>query len=622
MDVVVQNPGGTRLPAGRLDLSMDAAPVASTSALLTGDSSIGRPSSVLLGQLTRTSVRTPAVDPGASASVRARISADDADGILTSADGARLLYVRLIAGSQRIVAESAIVRMSGSAPKVGFGTVVPITAPAGTTGVVDTDDQASLTAADGEWTRALQAARAMPSAVLALDPAVLASIRLAGEDAPPSAQQLLTDLAALPNEVVQLPYADGDVTLQRAAGLSGRTSPTSFTGTAATPAPSGSASASAVPTPAPSTTPPTSAADLTDWDWSGGRLLWPVPGTSTAADVAALSSEGTVLLGGADVQQTASEAAAGPATSVNGSRTVVAEATASRLLSIAAEGGATGDAALAPLVAALATDAVTSATPSVLAVAGRGAPGADLDRVLRILQAQRWIRGEGLETMTSRRAGAATLEAKTVAANRVATARDLVESERTVQQLSTAVPDAAALTGGPRLAMLALLSAQWSGALQPWQSAAASTAAELRSYGGRVSILPADPRTLTGVDAKLQVVVQNTLPQAVRVDIAAVVDNGRLRFTGTRPLRLVVPPNGTNRTQLSISTIANGPAQITLRLLTPDGAQIGKPAVRAITVRAGLDTIVAVVLLAALGLLLALGVYRNVTRRRRPRPAR
>jgi hypothetical protein len=38
-------------------------------------------------------------------------------------------------------------------------------------------------------------------------------------------------------------------------------------------------------------------------------------------------------------------------------------------------------------------------------------------------------------------------------------------------------------------------------------------------------------------------------------------------------------------------------------------------------VRAGFDTIVAVILFIALGLLLALGVYRNVKRRKQPRAA-
>jgi CBS-domain-containing membrane protein len=40
-----------------------------------------------------------------------------------------------------------------------------------------------------------------------------------------------------------------------------------------------------------------------------------------------------------------------------------------------------------------------------------------------------------------------------------------------------------------------------------------------------------------------------------------------------------------------------------------------------VNVSAGFDTIVAVVLLTALGLLLAIGVYRNVKRRRHPRAA-
>ena len=56
-------------------------------------------------------------------------------------------------------------------------------------------------------------------------------------------------------------------------------------------------------------------------------------------------------------------------------------------------------------------------------------------------------------------------------------------------------------------------------------------------------------------------------------------------------------------------------------IVTGSGVLIGSESARTL-VQAGFDVIIAVVLLTLLGMLLALGVYRNIVRRRKPRAAR
>ena len=99
------------------------------------------------------------------------------------------------------------------------------------------------------------------------------------------------------------------------------------------------------------------------------------------------------------------------------------------------------------------------------------------------------------------------------------------------------------------------------------------------------------------------------------------VSNGRLQFTGDSDATVAVPAHATQKGELAFRSITNGRTEVTLSITTPNGTEIGKPIVRNVSVSAGFDTIVAIVLLTALALLLALGVYRNIKRRRQPRAA-
>lgn len=615
VQVRITNGGTSQLAAGRLALSMTPGPVASIRELLT------LPSDLQGLLLTRTSATTPALDPGASAEVDVRIPAQDIDETLGSnrADGARLLDVQLRApGGVRVLAQSSATRMSGSKDRVGLGTVIPITIPAGSTGLVDAAGQERLTADDGAWTQGLAAAKAMPDAVVALDPAVLASVRLAGDAAPGSAKDFLDALRGLPNTVVRLPYADGDVTLQRAAGLGTPREPESWSALEQV----ASSDATTAPTPAvtPAPTASTTTSDPTDWDWSSTDVVWPVPGTTDDAALAALSGEGTVLLGSGDVQDSSARAAAGPLSSIGGRRVLVADSTTSGLLADATRDDVDGRSAAAALVGALATDAVSGAAPTVLAVAGRDADPAGLAGVLQLLGDQSWIRGAGLDDLVQQsRVVGTRLRSGAPPSARVSAARTLVAEEEQVEAVGRAAADPASLTAPYRLSLLGLLSAAWRGDDAGWSSALSTTGSAFTAMPKQVRILEGD-RALVSTDGVLTVQVQNDLPQPISVDVTATTNNNRLRFTGGG--RVQVAAKSTNKTQLRFQSISNGQAVVDLSLATPQGTRFGSTVQKMVTVQAGFDTVVAVILLAGLAVLLALGIYRNVIRRRRPRAER
>ena len=617
--VTVHNTGTTALPAGRLTISLDAGPVASTSELT---SSITTPPEALQGVLSHATAAVPALAEDAERTVRTTISKKDLTDLLTSASGARRLYVQYRAGSgaevaQKIAVSSLVKVASGEKGSVALGTVIPLLAPPTATGVVDVAMQQQLTAPDGAWSRALRAAQADPAAAIALDPAVIASIRIAGSTAPPEVTGFLDQLGGLPNEFLRLPYADTDVTLARAAGSRRSLEPSSFAGVTL------AATAQGV-TPAPTATAgstPAAAADLTTWNWSERKIAWPVPRTASAADLARFAAAGDqVLLSSDDLKDTAARRESGALARIGTAGVLVSDATVSSLLASASAGGPVGDAALATLTGLLATAAVSGETSAVLATVGRTGAPAGLDRVLGLLGRQAWIHSASLTDLGSvGDAAQVGLKPGSEPKPLVATARSLLDGEEGVQQLGKAiVADADTVTAPQRLALLGTLSAAWRGDDTGWRTASGTAQKGFEKVLGEVQLAKQSSPNLAGGDGTLLVYVVNLLPTPVKAVVHAGVSNGAVQFTSPS-VTVTVPAGGRARADMGFRSIRNGRTDLTLSLSTPDGTAIGTAVTRGATVRAGFDTLVAIGLLIALGLLLALGVYRNVKRRRQPR---
>src|SRR5690606_10561431 len=85
----------------------------------------------------------------------------------------------------------------------------------------------TLTGPFGALTRQLDAVAGTP-AVIALDPMILASIRVLGSSAPESARQWLARLGALSNEVFLLAYGDADLVAAVRSGTLAELQPAGF----------------------------------------------------------------------------------------------------------------------------------------------------------------------------------------------------------------------------------------------------------------------------------------------------------------------------------------------------------------------------------------------------------
>ena len=220
---------------------------------------------------------------------------------------------------------------------------------------------------------------------IGIDPRIIASIRVLGSSAPPSATAWLQRLSEMPNEVFPLAYADADLAVQAQLDLPELLAPTSFSD-ALDPAnfaavdggdttDDGGAPATdepVEPEPTPGGTPTTE--QLLDWPYTRTDLAWPADDTVAIGDLAYFDAAGltTALLAPGNAEPI--EAPAPSSATIDGSTALVADAGLTAPLRAASEAStdvewrqATGE-----LLAELALDAGEART-TVLATFDRAA---------------------------------------------------------------------------------------------------------------------------------------------------------------------------------------------------------------------------------------------------------
>src|SRR5690606_7558565 len=225
--VTVTNHGDDALSAGSVSLEVDSTPLPDGTALdawlddgaASGDfhSVATGPSPALAGGSTGTvDMIADAVSLGSLKAgvypVRARLtgaSTDDPDSTVWNLSATTVLVV--------------------SAPGTPIvGVLIPITATPAAVGLLTAEELTALTAADGDLTGQIDAVTGT-SAILAVDPAIPASIRVLGARAPQSAIDWLQRLQRLPNDVFTLQFGDADAATQAHAAQPGLLGPLDLT---------------------------------------------------------------------------------------------------------------------------------------------------------------------------------------------------------------------------------------------------------------------------------------------------------------------------------------------------------------------------------------------------------
>ena len=519
---------------------------------------------------------------------------------------------------------------------VELAIIVPILAPTGSTALVGSDQLAEYTAPSGVLTRQLDSVIDRP-VTLAIDPLILVSIRILGSSAPPSATQWLARLEGANNESFLLSYGDSDATLALQAGSPTVLQPESFEfaidpanfgpAESSTPTPTSTPSPTAptTPTPSPSASDVPalpSSADLLAWDTDFPGIVWPRAGTVLDSDLGALSASGytTALLSSSSVT---TPEGSGPPLTVGGLAGISVDETVSSRLSAVA-GTSTPEVLQTTLPgvesAAVAAASLQNGPASVVASLDRAVPrpGTNTGSVIMLLQASSTVTLVPLSAaLDGREPAEATLVAGAQGEERVAEAGRMLLAEASDARFASIVQDPSTITAPRRLVLLRLLSVAWVNDSSTWSDLVRRYLNNSEDLRSSVEIVTTSPFTLLADNGTLPIPVSNQLDEPVTVYLTVRPLTAQMAVTESR-VEVTIEPNAQARAQVPVQSISNGTVQVVMTLSSASGNAVGQPAITEINVQAGWETPIVLVIGSVVVLVFAVGIVRNVLRRRRP----
>ncbi|WP_341932887.1 DUF6049 family protein [Microbacterium sp. LWO14-1.2] len=617
--LTVQNESTSELPAGRVTVELNRTPLGDETTLQSWlDDAETTGSFEEIG----TDSTTP-VDPDSSATTSIFIPAET---LADLAPGVYPLRATLTGAATADIDEdvtSTSVLVVSEPPAAPIAVVVPLTATPADGALLTSEELNLLTAADGALTAVLEGVSGT-SAVLAVDPAIPASIRVLGSAAPAPAVEWLRRLDALPNERFALQFGDADLTTQSQAGLTAPLQPTSlapyldpsrFTNVATpTPTPSDGA---ADPTPQPADGSPQLPDDatLTAVDGAVDGIVWPRSDV-TDADLAAFSA----YLGDDAVTILSSSATSGTVgghSLIDGHSVLVTDAAASSALSKAAS---QNDAAVrqqflaqasahlslsgrasttAPVLVGLSRDDTRSADALKETIGSVDTPGFSLSGVLAA-------------------PAATTTLATEPDTDRGTDLQRMLADEAVLGEFSTILDDPQDMLSPKRMQIMRA-TAVGLGA-KAFDEAVADVKDATRDTLAAVDIPPASTIQLLSANADLPFSVRNDLPWPVNVLLTVSPSDPRLEVQSVTAATL--QPGATTRIKVPVSArVGSGELRLGLQLSSPTGVPISQPESVRVSVRAEWETIGLVLFGALIVLLLGLGTIRTIVRRRRDKRA-
>lgn len=569
-----------------------------------------------------------------------------------SSFGARRIAAEYTAGETFAVARSAITWYPDfEQVPVSVSVAMPVTVPKSTDGILSAAVLAAATSVDGTLTQQLDAAEDHNVAV-AVDPRIIASIRILGENAPSAATAWLQRLEALRNETFALPYADADVTGLRQAGSDGILAPISldqsvksenFPG-AETPAPTPTATPGQPSGPSSTATPSDDATtdagsgsgtgettetlptteQLLDFPYSMDAIAWPADGTVTAADLTALqrADKDTTIVSSGNTSAGAN-ATISASEKIGDDHVLVSDQSMSSLLRDAATAPdrQSWSSAMSELTATLATSARDGGTTGpILLTLGRDWPSDStrLSQTLDALESTAWVAPADLSTTSKAVAGSLTLNSASTGADRIAQLKRLVQGEQGLSAFATILDTPTELTAPARLRLLALASNAWRGDDEGLTAAVDARTAAWAKQTTEVGIVDSSSLTLLGDRSSLPVSIRNSSDYPVTVHLAVQPSNSALRIV-RNDIVVEIQPDSSTRATVPVQSVANGKVELTMSLSSPTGVAVAQPATVELNVQAQWETVITAAAAVALIAIFGFGIFRSIRKRIRRR---
>ena len=636
----VANPTTKTIPAGTATIVLNRQVVRSRSELsswLTPESTSSNDS---LGTEVL-SAAMPEVLAGRTVPMQFTVPAASIDfGSKASVWGTRTLAVRLSAGDSEIgQARSSIVWNPGTAVQsTRLALVMPLTVPPSANGMIPSDLLASYTVDGGLLARQLDAVFDQPGIAIGIDPRVLASIRILGDSAPPSATAWLLRLEAASNNTFALSYADSDLAAASQSKATRLLAPTNFpinpTLFSSVPSATPTGGATATPNPAPTGGAGAVVPDLASlqaFDYTLPALGWPASGSVVETDLDNFETGGltTTILGSGNVGHADLDYTASSATLVGKHKALVSDDGLSNSLDAAASAStpALWEKAMSDLSSTIAVISLErpAAPRTLLATFNRSRPGADgrLAQTLAALAALPWGSSASLSEVDAAFASGsavlpatATLTARPESAERIAAVTALLAAETTAGSFSSVLADPSQITGERRLTLLALLSNSWTGD-DSWAGETKKYLAKSNRYVTKsVMIARSSATVFTSRNSPLPITVTNELLWPVTVYVTVRSPSNIITIDRDR-VELVVEAQSQAKTTVPVTSNANGPVTLTVALSSATNVQITTPTTIDVDVQAQWETaftaVVAVLVFGVFGF----GIYRTIAKRRR-----
>ncbi|MEV4686679.1 DUF6049 family protein [Microbacterium sp. LWH3-1.2] len=632
--ISIQNGTDAEMAPTTVTLSLGRTPIADREDL--GDWLDGTPTDVALEAVATDEIA--AVEPGGFQVRGITIAADD-PALAGLAPGVYPLAASYPGTDGTVTSTSTMIVPPAEATDVGIGVIVPITAGALSDGLLTAEQLAELTAPDGDLTNQLDGVTGT-AAILAVDPAVPASIRVLGTSAPESALEWLARLESIQNSRFALQFGDADVTAQLQAGLPRPLQPTSFTAYMSesnfatptptpTPTPAPSDAPTTAPTPQPDSALPSTDELLTVGPATRQGVYWPAEGTADAEIISRLTDIATT-------DGTAPATLIPSSTTDAGSdgRTVSAHGRvgAGEVLVYDSDVSAALDDASqqevswlrgAPLTAATAYLAFAAAETNgpLLVTVGRGdgRSRVELGAAISAAFSAPDVTPRTIATVAAGEALDVELTGVESSPERAAAASALVADEGELARFATILDQPSLLTGPERADILQVLGVAWIGDTT-WPTVLAEHRAATAGTLDSVALLPTSPSDLYGSSAALRFWVRNDLPYPVNLVLYTTRDNLRLDVQGETPI--VATPQSNTRVEVPVQArVGRGDVTLTLQLRSPAFVAIGDPQSVEVNVYADWEAVGIAALAALVGILLLFGIARTVLRVRRRRKA-
>ncbi|GAA3595823.1 hypothetical protein GCM10022198_19630 [Klugiella xanthotipulae] len=531
-------------------------------------------------------------------------------GLRADEPGVYLLSGALSDRGETPVTRSALVWGNATADTQTTATlIIPVTLPSSLDALATAAQLSDLTSKTGTLSQLIPIAE-RTGGILAIDPRVLASIRILGKRAPQSAITWLDQLAALSNPSFELQFADADLAAQSQLGLTAPLAITSlsyadqdgtFLGT--------SDWATALPA-------------LTAWNYSMDDVVWPAAGSVVTEDLAFFqqSGRGTVILDSTNVADSAT-ARTTPRATVEGLSALITDSGIADAVGDALAAKTTTDYSAATSLAAaeLTLEAQqTGATPQhILLPLDRGAV-ADSTRITSTVNTLRSLSGLTLASLDSaaERSDSVTINNRPIDENRLTTLMTVLGNETAIDSFASVLvtPDLLASLQRSRVlhtfgAGLATGEDTFSARVRPALTRDSDTL-------NGVTITPT-PLVLLGTESAIPVQVSNSLLFPVAVRVHAEASNNRLYIPASTEVTTIAPSSQVNIAVPVKATVSNGEVKIIMTLHNGADQPVGSPVTADVSLHGDWESIGIVILGGLVVLFFGFGAWRSVRNRRK-----